>query len=111
MPSFLGQYPDCASDRKKKFRRAVNSYLSQDYQDKELIIISDGCSETVNLVKNFYQQKHIHLIEIKKQPLFSGNVRQAGINVAKGEIITYLDSDDFFWCKPLNQYCKWYKRI
>jgi len=102
LPSLLAGYEGCATDRKKKFRRAVNSYLSQTYQDKELIIISDGCAETVNLVNNFYQQSHIHLIQIEKQPLFSGNVRQAGINVAKGEIITYLDSDDFFGGYHLN---------
>jgi glycosyltransferase involved in cell wall biosynthesis len=95
MPSYLGDYEGAAKNRGMKFMRAVNSFLIQKHASKELIIISDGCQETINIY-NFAFKKHdnIKLVCLKKQPLFSGAVRQAGIQEATGRIVTYLDSDD-----------------
>ena len=98
MASFLGQYPNCASNRTERFRKAVNSFLLNFYKDKELIIVSDGCPDTINIVRNEYREPllagNIILVEKRKQPLFSGYIRQAGIKKATGKIITYLDTDD-----------------
>src|ERR1035437_4357604 len=96
MPSYLSEYAGAATDRQNKFVRAVNSFLEQEYSDKELIIISDGCEITNAIVKNnFYESLNIKLIELEKQPLFSGSVRETGLRAATGEIICYVDSDDF----------------
>ena len=37
MPSFLGEYDGCATDREKKFVRAVQSFLDNTLIEKELI--------------------------------------------------------------------------
>lgn len=96
MPSFLGQYKNAAKDRDKKIIRAIESVLSQSYEDYELIVIADGCLKTVELVKPYFYEflPHIRLIEIPKQKLWSGKVRNTGISLAHGEIICYLDIDD-----------------
>lgn len=96
MPSYLSAYQSSASDRSRKFVRAVESFLKQSYSDSELIIVSDGCEITNNIVINNFNFERVKLISIDKQPLFSGNVRQKGIEHATGDIITYLDSDDFY---------------
>lgn len=94
-PSFLGEYKNVASNRFKKFVRAINSFLGQTYDNKELIIVSDGCQKTIELYQKHYdKEKQVRLIQIDKQPLFSGNVRQAGVEKATGDLICYLDSDD-----------------
>lgn len=100
MASYLEHYSSglhiAASDRENKFRRAVNSFLDQTFEDAELIIVSDGCKKTSVIVKNEYSKhKSIRLVELTKQPLFSGYVRQNGLIRAKGKIICYLDSDDY----------------
>lgn len=97
MPSFLGDYQGAATNREFKFERAVNSFLQQTYADKELIVVSDGCEKTNNIILNKYRNhQNIKLISIDKQPLFSGTTREEGLKNATGDVITYLDTDDYF---------------
>lgn len=96
MASYLGYYENCASNREFKFKRAIDSFLNQTYTNIELIIVSDGCSITENIYSKLYNDKdNIFLIEIDKCELFSGDSRNKGIELAKGDYICYLDSDDF----------------
>lgn len=100
MPSYLGEYPGSAPNRQKTFIRAVGSFLAQQVGDKELIIISDGCFETITLTKKLWykelQDGRIKLLELPRHELFTGSVRQAGIAITTGEIICNLDTDDYF---------------
>ncbi len=93
MASFLGM-----PNRQKldlKFKRAVNSFLKQTYEDKELIIVSDGCEKTTQIYEEFFSKnENIKLIPIPKQPLYSGVMRNIAYDIADGQIITYLDADD-----------------
>lgn len=95
MASYLLNYPGAASERDKKFVRAVNSFKKQTYQNKELIIVSDGCPLTIEIYNRFFSNdSNIKLISIPKQPLYSGEMRNVALKVADGDIISYLDSDD-----------------
>lgn len=93
MPSYLGEYTGAATNRPYKLERAIRSALSQTFTDFELIIVADGCDKTRDVVQIF-TDKRIKLIEIEKQPLWSGVVRNTGIEAATGDYIVYLDSDD-----------------
>lgn len=95
MASYLGEYPGRSSNPDKKYMRAVKSFLSQTYQNKELIIVADGCDLTEKIYnEHFSKFDNIKLIKIPKQPIYGGNTRNAGLNIATGEIISYLDNDD-----------------
>lgn len=95
MASFLGDYPGSAKNRDKKFVRAVNSFKNQTCQNKELIIVSDGCKETVKLYEqHFKNDENITLMQLPKQVLYSGEMRNVALRQASGDIISYLDSDD-----------------
>jgi glycosyltransferase involved in cell wall biosynthesis len=98
LPSYLSNYQGSASNRSDKLRRAINSFLEQSHNEKELIVISDGCIPTIEVVEKNYRQhldsRLIKLIKIEKQPMFSGNVREVGLQNSTGDIICYLDSDD-----------------
>jgi glycosyltransferase involved in cell wall biosynthesis len=94
MASYLDTYKDSAEDRIRKFNRAVQSFFSQSYDNTELVVVADGCPHTANeLLK--YQSPKIKLIQLEKQPLFSGVVRNTGCFMASGDVICYLDTDDF----------------
>ena len=97
MAAFLGEYKGCASNRENKFIRAVNSFLEQEYKDKELIIISDFCDITERLYNEYFKEyDNIFFKKLKKKMShFSGAVRNAGISLSTGDRICYLDTDDF----------------
>jgi len=102
MASYLGAYPGRASNPEQKFVRAVKSFLTQTYENKELIIVSDGCEVTERLYQfNFSKFPHIKFIKIEKQPTYSGDCRNAGLDLVEGDIVTYLDNDDIFGKKHL----------
>jgi len=102
MASYLGNYPNRCSDPEKKFLRAVRSFLSQTYENKELIIVSDGCDMTEILYQRFFsKEKNIKFIKIPKQVIYSGECRNAAFDLAEGEIISYLDNDDVIGKKHL----------
>ena len=94
MPSYLGDYEGAAGDRREKLIRAINSYNMQSHLNRELIIVSDGCDETVDVAKQFNVNGDIKVIKLPKQPRFSGKLRDEGVKAATGEVICYLDSDD-----------------
>lgn len=111
MASYLGEYPGCAKNREEKFTRAVNSFLCNVYPLKKLIIVSDGCEKTNNLYKTQYSMEDsVVCLAMPKQPLFSGAIRNRGIEYVKGvadpmDIICYLDTDDSFGKNHLRIIC------
>jgi glycosyltransferase involved in cell wall biosynthesis len=98
MPSFLGEYPGCMPNRESCFISAIESFLNCKYENSELIIVSDGCDKTADIVIKKYKRQledeKIRIIGLPKHELFDGAVRQAGVDVAEGSWILYLDSDD-----------------
>ena len=98
MPSYLGIYPQCAKDRENKLIRAIDSVMNQTYKHWELIIISDGCDKTVEILTQYFKEnkkKNVALYLINKQKIWSG-VRNVGIRKAENDYIIYLDTDDFY---------------
>ena len=94
MASLLADYPGSATGKDRKLIRAVESVLSQTYQNFELIIISDGCPLTTFLIPRHFTDKRINLIQVERKELWSNTARNAGIEIAKGKYILYLDIDD-----------------
>jgi glycosyltransferase involved in cell wall biosynthesis len=99
MPVNLGHYkcdvthnPDHSEDR---FKQAVLSFTHQSLSGNELIIISDGCDVAEAIYKEwFLYHPLIRFKKIPKQEDYSGEVRNTGLAMARGEIISYLDHDD-----------------
>lgn len=104
MPIFLGKYSTAARDRNQKLIRAINSVCTQITQHEiELICIIDNCEIAKQVLKdNFHKiiKSEIctfYFLEYNKQKTFNACIaRNAGIENATGEIICYLDSDDYF---------------
>jgi glycosyltransferase involved in cell wall biosynthesis len=95
IPSYLGEYRTAANNRDKKIVRAVNSALTQSFQDFEVIVIADGCEKTMEIIKRIEDKRVSSILIPKCRGQFS-NQRDTGIEAAKGEFILYLDIDDLF---------------
>lgn len=77
---------------------AINSVISQTYTDWELIIVDDGSSDNSSEIINEYVKKYPNKITAIYKP--NGGQASAfnvGFTLAKGDIIAFLDSDDY-WC-------------
>lgn len=100
MQSYLGRYEMRPDDLGSLLIRAVKSFLEQTHPDKELIIVSDGCNETNDIIEEEFRRqmdsKEIILLKLPRLGPFCGKVRQEGVNIATGEVVCGLDSDDYF---------------
>ena len=80
-------------NRAEFLTEALNSIMSQTYKDFELIVVDDGSSDnTKEVVKNF--DGEIKYLYRKNQGVSAA--RNLGINEAKGEFLSFLDSDDLW---------------
>ncbi len=73
--------------------KAIQSVQNQSWNDWELIIVDDGSTDdTKKVVREFQSGPRIHyLYKINGGP---SSARNAGLEVAEGDIVTYVDSDD-----------------
>lgn len=95
MASTLAPYAGAASRRDEKIIRAVQSVIDQTYQDWELLVISDGCQQTVDIMSQI-KDPRIKTTMITKRPIWDGGPRNKGIELAEGEYIIYIDNDDYW---------------
>jgi GT2 family glycosyltransferase/glycosyltransferase involved in cell wall biosynthesis len=86
-----------AFNRAKTVIAAIKSILAQTHENWQLILVDDGSTDdTVKIVKDFVaaaSEKRIKIIELPHNVGVSA-ARNAGLQVAKGEVIAYLDSDN-----------------
>jgi len=74
--------------------RAINSVLSQDYGDFELIVVDDGSMDNTHEVVQGYADDRIRYIKLWPNSGWSSKPRNVGITNSHGEYIALLDSDD-----------------
>lgn len=77
---------------------AVDSVLNQTYQNFEIILVNDGSNENIADFLRLYEDK---IIYIKQENKGAAAARNAGIDIATGEYIAFLDSDDLWEEKKL----------
>lgn len=78
-------------------RRAILSLYKQTYQNWELIVINDGCTdETEMFISDFLDDERIVYIKNESNQGLGYALNQ-GLEVAKHEYIAYLPSDDFYF--------------
>ena len=80
-------------DRPEYTRQAVQSFLTQTYSEKELIIVDDADRPSLMEVPT---DSRIHYFREPQQPL--GTKRNRCCFLSHGEIICHFDSDD--WSEP-----------
>lgn len=73
---------------------AIESVLAQTYPDFEILVVDDGSTDDTAVIAQSYTDPRIRYIYKENGGLSSA--RNAGLRQAKGEYISYLDSDDCF---------------
>ena len=74
--------------------RCLDSVLSNTYDNLEVICINDGSTDnSINILDN-YKVSDERVVVINQKNSGVSAARNAGINVATGEYIAFIDSDD-----------------
>lgn len=76
-------------------RRCVESVLNQSFQDFEMILVNDGSKDKSAEIADDYAAKNNKIRVIHQQNQGLSAARNAGIRLAKGNYITFIDPDDF----------------
>lgn len=79
----------------KYLRQCINSILSQTYKSIEVILVDDGSPDSCPQICDQYASMHMNVIVVHKQNGGLSSARNAGLEVATGDYVMFVDSDDF----------------
>ena len=79
----------------KYLRKCVDSILAQTYQNLEVILVDDGSPDGCPAICDEYAKKDKRVKVIHKLNGGLSDARNAGLDIATGEYIGFVDSDDY----------------
>lgn len=80
---------------KKYISKCINSILNQTFKDFELILVDDGSTDNSYNLCVSYAQKDERIVLLKKENGGQGTARNMGLDIALGDFIGFVDSDDY----------------
>lgn len=75
--------------------KCLNSLVNQTLKDIEIIVINDGSTDNSLEIINGFKKDNKNIVVINDSNHGQGFARNRGIELAKGDFITFVDSDDF----------------
>lgn len=75
--------------------RCIQSLLNQSLKDIEIILVDDGSPDHCPQMCDEYAQKDSRIKVIHKQNGGLSSARNAGLDIANGEYVAFVDSDDY----------------
>lgn len=79
----------------KYLRRCIESVLTQSFTDFELILVNDGSKDKSPQICDEYASQDTRVRVIHKANGGVSAARNDGLDIAKGEYVTFIDSDDW----------------
>lgn len=79
-------------------RRCLDSIVNNTYRNLEIICINDGSPDNSRGILEEYQKLDSRIVVLRQENKGISAARNAGMDVAKGEFIAFIDSDD--WIHP-----------
>lgn len=74
----------------------VNSILTQTYSDYEVILVDDGSPDRCGELCDHYAESDSRVKVVHKVNGGLSSARNAGLDIAMGEYVIFVDSDDYW---------------
>ena len=79
----------------KYVAECIESIIKQTYQNLEILLIDDGSTDNSGKICDKYAEKDKRIKIIHKENGGVSSARNLGLDLAQGEYIAFIDSDDF----------------
>ena len=86
--------------------KCIESIVRQTFQDFELILVNDGSEDCSLEICEKYANENKRITVISQKNSGASSARNIGIDIAKGEWITFIDADDYVEAEYLEQLCR-----
>ncbi len=84
-------------------RECLDSVFSQTLKEIEVIAVDDGSTDGSLSILKQYKAKYPNMIVISQKNSKQGAARNAGLKVARGETVLFVDSDDYLCAEALEK--------
>jgi len=74
----------------------IKSLINQTFKNIEIILVNDGSTDNTKRICKKYANQDERIIIINRENEGQAYARNAGMKIAKGDYIMFLDSDDLF---------------
>lgn len=75
--------------------RCIQSILLQSFLNYEVILVNDGSTDSSGEICEAFARSDKRIKVIHQQNAGPGNARNAGLEIARGEFVAFVDSDDY----------------
>lgn len=75
--------------------KCIESILSQDYTPLEIILVNDGATDSSGEICDRYAKQYENIIALHKTNGGLSSARNAGMEIMRGEYVSFIDSDDY----------------
>lgn len=91
--------------------QCVNSLINQDFGDYEIILVDDGSKDRCPQICDDFAERSDRIRVVHKKNGGLVSARRAGVEIAAGQYIGYVDGDDWVepnFCSTVNRYIEEY---
>ena len=78
----------------KYLKKCIDSIINQTYKNIEIILVDDGSTDNCGKICDEYTKTDNRIVVIHKKNGGLSDARNAGLDIAKGKYIAFVDSDD-----------------
>ncbi len=75
--------------------KCLNSIINQTYKNLEIILIDDGSTDGCGKMCDNYKELDNRIVVVHQKNCGLSNARNKGIEIAKGNLISFVDGDDY----------------
>ena len=84
-----------AYNTEKYLRPCLDSIVAQTYKEFEAILVDDGSKDQSGAICDEYAERDPHFVVVHKQNEGTAKARITGFEHSHGDLITFIDSDDY----------------